>query len=150
MSNDIMSPERLQRCGEIAQKVIFNWQRTNSLTYVLRATDAVHGLALAELRARRFLLGLTEQDLVELPLNDVLMVFALVEGQVQAFRQFQGRLPPSFQTSVPAGAAMSEEQAARILAQLRVETPHDEGKFLRVAIGPPPGPASAAQPPEGA
>lgn len=147
MSSDNISPHQAQLCGDIAQKIIFNWQQTGSLSYVLRATDSVHGLQLAELRQRRFLLGLTEQDLVELPVNDVLMVFALVEGQVQALAHFQGNLPPSFRTSVPAGEDLSEEQASRILAQLRIETPHDEGKFLRVAIGPPPGTANVNEPP---
>jgi len=146
MSHDATTAQRLQRCGDIAQKIIFHWQQTNNLQYVLRATDSIHGLQLADLRQRRFLLGLTEQDLVELPVNDVLLVFSLIEGQVQALAHFQGQLPPSFRTSVPAGEDLTEEQAARILAQLRIETPHDPGRFLRVALASPPPDASGPPP----
>jgi hypothetical protein len=125
----------MQRCADIAQKIIFRWQRTNRFEYSLRATSPVEGLEISELRKRKFALGAGEEDFGELPLDDVLAIFALIERQVQALKQFQGNLPPSYRTSIQVGPDFSDDQAARILAQLRIETPHDPGKYLAVAVG---------------
>lgn len=135
-TSDLDLPQRMQRCADIAQRLIFNWQRTNRFEYTVRATDAVHGIDIGELRKRRFSLAAGTEDYGVLPVDDVLVIFSLIERQVQALQQFQGNLPSSFRSSIQVGSDFSDDQAARVLAQLRIETPHDPGKHLKIALGP--------------
>jgi hypothetical protein len=129
--DDIFTQERMQRCADIAMKILFNWQRTNSLAYTVRATDSVAGISLPELRKRTFSVGVGD-DLTDLPLNDVLAVFSILQKQYAALKQHTNAPPGNFTISVQMSGDWSDEEAAQLLSQLQIETPFDADKHLRI------------------
>jgi len=128
---ELFTQQRMQRCADIALKIVVNWQRTNSFAYTVRATESVEGISLAELRKRYFSVGIGD-DLVDLPLDDVVAVFSIVEKHSAAMKS-RGTTPGQLSISLQAPSDFSDEEAARILSQLQIEAPFDTGKWLRVS-----------------
>src|SRR5688500_10668331 len=133
---ETFSPQRMQRCADIAHKIIAHWEATNTFTYVVRATDSVDGIDLAELRKRNFAVGVGD-DLAVVPLSDVLVIISIIEKQAAAMKAV--KVPPLTSLSIPVQVAsdFSDEEAVRLLSQIRIETPFDKGPVLRFSSTPP-------------
>ncbi len=59
------------------------WRINNSFQYIVRATESVDGLALADLRKHYFAVGIGNH-LTEIPFHDMLVVFSMIEQEVAA------------------------------------------------------------------
>ena len=121
----------MDRCCRIQQLILENWRRTKVLDYVVRATEPVMGLPLSELRLNYFSVGVGN-DLTDLPLTDVLVVFSMIAQTAAAMRakvannETAGRLQFSITTD------FSDADATRLLSQMKIETPFDSCQFLKV------------------
>lgn len=130
--------QRMEVCAAIASKLLANLEATQQPSYTLRATAPIGGQSLGDLWQHRFLLGLGE-DLQEVSLNDVLTVFSLLEQQGAAVRELQNRPAGAYSVSVQVASDFSDAEALRILSQLRIETPFDEGEVVQFVRGQRPG-----------
>lgn len=126
--------QRLEVCAAIASKLLANLEATQLPGYTLRATAPIGGQSLGDLWQHRFLLGLGE-DLQEVTLNDVLTVFSLLEQQSAAARELQTRPAGEYSVSVQVPSEFTNAEALRILSQLRIETPFDEGEVVQFVRG---------------
>lgn len=134
---DDLDSQRMERCAEIASRIIANWEATNSFDYTVRATDSVGGLDLKQLRSRTFAVGVGN-DLTELPLDDALVIFSLIERHSIAQRHLASSPAGTYSVKTDLPTQFSDAEVVRLLSQLRIETPFDDGEVLRVAMGKPP------------
>ncbi len=132
MNSEVFSKDRMRRCTEIQRRIMDAWQATNSLRYVVRATEPVVGLELSDLRNQYFAVG-TEGNVTEIPFHDMLVVFSLIEQEAAALKA-RDRTPgeTEFKVSFRISTSFTDEEAARMLSWIRIESPHDGGGFLRV------------------
>jgi hypothetical protein len=127
---EIFDQQRMDRCAKIQRAIMKNWQRTNSFTYTVGATDSVNGITLDELRKRYFAVGVG-QDLVEVPLTDVLVIFSMIRQEVAALKKIKGKPPSNFKDRFQISTAFSDEEAVGLLSGIPIETPFDQEKYLR-------------------
>jgi hypothetical protein len=126
------SQQRMNRCARIQQSILENWQRTTVLEYVVRATESVAGASLTQLRTQYFSVGVGD-DLTDLPLTDLLVVFSMIAQAIAALRakvaanEKQGKIQYSITTD------FSDDDAVRLLSQMKIETPFDNFPFLQIA-----------------
>lgn len=121
----------MNRCSRIHQQILENWQRTKSLEYVVRATEPIAGLSLSELRLQYFSVGVGD-ELTDLPFTDFLVVFAMIAQTVAAMRakMAKNEIGGSFQLSI--STDFSDTDALTLLSQIKVETPFDTSKLLKI------------------
>lgn len=134
---EIFSQQRMDRCVKIEQAIMANWQKTKSLAYTVRCTDSVEGISLGEFRKRYFTVGVGTA-LTDIPFIDLLVVFSLLEQQVadlkaeMARQKKKGARNKEFSVRSRISTSYTDEEAVRILSQIRIETPHDKTKYLRI------------------
>lgn len=119
---EIFNQERMVRCTKIASAIIDNARRTNSFEYKVRATEVTDGLTFDELRKQYFSVGIGD-DLTDVPFTDLLVIFSLVSQDWKAGKG-AGQLSVSTE--------YSDEEAYQLLSQIRIETPFDKDKVLRI------------------
>ena len=123
---------RMDRCSRIHQSILENWQRTKILDYVVRAREPVAELSLPELRLQYFSVGVGN-DLTDLPFTDVLVVFSMIAQTAALMRAkvAKNEKEGKFQFSITTD--FSDSNAARLLSQMKIETPFDTHKLLKIA-----------------
>lgn len=129
-TSEIFNQLRMERCAALQRAILENWQKTTASPYTVRATAAVAGLPLAELRLQYFAVGAGE-ELIEIPFHDMLVVFVMIEQTTAAMRRLDksttaGTIQFKISTVFP------DDEALRLLARIRVETPFDDEPFLRL------------------
>ncbi len=130
MDSERFSEKRFQKCMDIRTAIMKNWETTNSLSYIVRATDSVHGISLDELRKRYFAVGVND-NLTEIPFIDLLVVFSMIEQELEAIREREKSSGPS-KIKYQVSTHWPDEEAVQILSNVVIETPFDEGKNLRI------------------
>jgi hypothetical protein len=128
---EIFNQARMDRCMKIATAIMQNWALTNSFNYTVRATAPVDGLTLTELRKHYFAVGV-KNDLADLPFIDLLVVFSAIEQQSAKLKERKNTGEPEFKIHIRLTTDWSDEDAARLLSQMRIETPFDKEKYLRI------------------
>ncbi len=136
MSNaEIFSQSRMDRCAEIQRAIMLEWRKTNYFNYVVRATERVSGIELCELRRLYFTVGIGD-DVRDIPFHDMLVVFSMIEQEIAASRKRaatpEARNEANFTIKYQISTEFSDEEAVRLLSGIRIETPFDEGKYLRI------------------
>lgn len=127
-TKEIFNQSRMERCAAIHRAILENWQKTNASPYTVRATEAVAGLPLNDLRLQYFAVGAGEQ-LTEIPFHDMLVVFVMIEQTTAAMRRLDknataGTIQFKISTVFP------DEEALRLLSKIRIETPFDQDPYL--------------------
>ena len=79
-TSETFSKARMNRCAEIQHAIMINWRKTNSFSYVVRATESVTGIDLAELRKHYFTVGVGDY-LYDIPFHDMLVVFSMIKQE---------------------------------------------------------------------
>lgn len=137
MKSEVFNQKRMDRCSKIKAAIMENWRRTNSFTYTVRTTCPVEGMTLDALRKQYFVVGVGD-DLVEIPFVDMLVVFSMIEQECEALRKMRPPFPKTFRVKYRIDTAFSDERAARLLASIRIESPFDGGKTMRIVADRPP------------
>lgn len=134
-TSETFSQDRMDRCAEIQHSIMTNWQKTNSFTYVVRATESVAGIDLAELRKHYFTVGVGD-NLRDIPFHDMLVVFSLIEQQCAAMEKHKNdpnaKNKKEFTIKYTISTAFHNKEAVRLLSGIQIETPFDDRKFLRI------------------
>jgi len=134
-TSETFSESRMDRCAKIQRSIMDNWQRTNSFTYVVRATESLGGADLDQLRKQYFSVGVGDQ-LQEIPFHDLLVVFSMIEQEFAALedyrRETNGRAEAQFTINYQISTNFPDEEAVRLLSGIRIEMPFDGGKFLQI------------------
>ena len=134
-TSEIFSQDRMNRCAEIQHAIMTNWQQTNSFNYVVRATESVAGIELSELRKHYFTVGVGD-NLRDIPFHDMLVVFSTIEQQCAALEKRKNdpnaKNEQEFTIKYQISTDFPDEEAARLLSGIQIETPFDDGKFLRI------------------
>ena len=110
-----------------------NWHKTNAFTYTVRATDPIEGITFDELRKRYFAIGIGE-DLTEIPFIDMLVVFSMIEQEAKAIKNRPDKKAKRGEIKYQVTTDYSDEDAARLLSAIQIETPFDTGKYLRIVV----------------
>ncbi len=131
MTGETFNQQRMDRCMAIAHALLENWRKTNSFTYTVRATQALHGLTLDDLRTHYFAVGVGD-NLTDLPFTDLLVVFSIIQQETVAVRNRPDKIAKKFQVSYQITTNWPDEEAARLLSQIRIETPFDPKPYLRL------------------
>lgn len=131
---ELATKQRMEHCAAIASQLMAHWEATGNFEYTLRATAAIGGLELKELRERKFVLGLGD-ELSELSLDEVLAVFSLLEQQGLAMQQLQNQPQGTYTFTAQVPEKFSDLEAVRILSQLKLQTPHDSGEVAQWLLG---------------
>ena len=132
---DAFNQARMNRCSRIQQFILENWQRTTVLDYTVRATESVVGLSLTELRLQYFAVGVGN-DLVDLPFTDLLVVFSMIGQAIAALKAKVAAKEKAGKIQFSITTDFSNDDAIRLLSQMRIETPFDDLPFLKIeAIG---------------
>lgn len=125
----------MNRCAEIQRAIMANWQETKSLSYVVRATESVTGVDLDELRKHYFTVGVGD-NLRDIPFHDMLVVFSMIEQACAALEKRKSnpktKAEREFAIQYQISTDFPDEEAVRILSGIQIETPFDDGKFLRI------------------
>lgn len=127
-TKEIFSQSRMERCASLHRAILENWQKTTSSPYTVRATEAISGLTLADLRRQYFAVG-AAGDLTEIPFHDMLVVFVMIEHTTAALRRLdkhatEGTIEFKIWTVFP------DREAERLLSKIRIETPFDQQPYL--------------------
>jgi hypothetical protein len=125
------SQARMNRCGRIHQLILENWQTTKVLDYVVRAREPIAGLSLAELRLQYFSVGVGN-DLTDLPLTDLLVVFSMIAQTAAMMRAKVAKNEREGQFRFSITTEFSDADAVTLLSQMKIETPFDVEKFLKI------------------
>ncbi|MES1213488.1 MAG: hypothetical protein ABUL64_02790 [Singulisphaera sp.] len=132
---EIFSKARMDRCATIHRTIMENWRATDSFAYVVRATDSVSGISLNELRTRYFAVGVGE-FVWEVPFHDMLVVFSMIEQECKELKKWHERSasdrPENFTIRYEISTSFPDNEVVRLLRGVRVETPFDAHKFLRI------------------
>jgi hypothetical protein len=125
------SQARMNRCSRIHQLILETWLRTKVLGYVVRARESLAGLSFPELRLQYFSVGV-EHDLTDVPFTDVLVVFSMIAQTAALMRAKVARNEKegNFQFSIT--TEFSDAEALRLLSQMKIETPFDTFRFLKI------------------
>ncbi len=123
--------KRMDKCMKVAGVIIDNFLATKNFTYTIRATHATNGLSLGDLRKQYFSVGVGN-DLTELPFVDTLVVFSFVEQQVQGLLAQSPKTGANFKVQVRITTLWPDEEAAKLISRMRIETPFDPYRFLQV------------------
>jgi hypothetical protein len=129
--SEIFNEKRMNRCGKIMQQITNNWVRTKRFTFVVRATDSIHGITLDELRTRYFSVGIGD-ELTDIPFHDMLVVFSMLEQQGEALKNRKNKSAKAFSVQFKISTEFPDEEAVRLLSKLRIETPFDDGPYMRI------------------
>ena len=133
--SEIFSESRMDRCSQIQRSIIDSWQRTNSFSYIVRATESLEGMDLDDLRKQYFSVGVEDQ-LQDIPFHDMLVVFSMIEQELAALEEYRqqsgGKPEPHFRIEYQISTDFPDEEAVRFLSGIRIETPFDRGKLLRI------------------
>jgi hypothetical protein len=134
MKAERFSQSRMDRCAKIAVSIIDNWRRTNFFDYTIRATDSVDGISLDELRKRYFGVGVGE-NLVEIPFTDLLVVLSILKKDYEAIQRSKDKIAKAstFKIKVRVKTVFSDDEVLRLFSGVRIQTPFDNGKTLRLA-----------------
>ncbi len=122
---------RMDRCVRIQQSILQNWQQTTVFEYTVRATESIEGLSLPELRLQYFSVGVRD-ELTDLPFTDTLVVFSMISQAIAALKakmaanEKEGQIRFSITTDFP------DDIATRMLSKMKIETPFDNSKFLKI------------------
>lgn len=122
-TREIFNQQRMERCAAIQRAILENWQKTSTSPYTVRATESVAGLSLAELRLQYFAVGAGE-ELAEIPFHDMLVVFVMIEQTTAAMRKLD-RNATAGTIEFKISTVFPDEEALRLLAKIRIETPFD-------------------------
>ena len=127
------SQARMNRCIRIQQVILEHWQQTRTLEYVVRATESVAGLSLADLRLQYFSVGISS-DLTDLPFTDLLVVFSMIAQTAAAMRAkvANNDKTGSFRFSITTD--FTDVDALKLLSQIKIETPFDSSEFLKLDV----------------
>ena len=132
---EIFNQKRMDRCGKIQRSIMVNWQNTNQFFYIVRATESLEGCSFDELRKKYFAVGVSDDDLQELPLIDVLVIFSMIIQECAELEKRKGKDEKDFTIKYKIKTEYSDDETAQILSQMRIETPFDEGNYLRISAG---------------
>jgi hypothetical protein len=147
MANEIPKQARMDLCMVVERAIMDGWRKSGTLNYTARATAPIDGLTLDQLRNQHFVVGVGD-DLVEVPLIDLLTIFSILEKEIAALKEARNLPQGEYRVNFEVAPDFSDEEATLLLAGIRIETPFDKGKFLRVAVGPtPPSSAGGSQQP---
>ncbi len=130
MDSERFNEKRFQGCMDIRTAIMKNFETTNSFSYTVRATDSVHGISLDELRKRYFAVGVND-NLTEIPFIDLLVVFSMIEQELEAIREREKSSGPS-KIKYQVSTQWPDEEAVQILSNVVIETPFDEVNNLRI------------------
>lgn len=129
---EVFNQKRMDRCAKIQRAIMINWQKNNKFDYTVRATQAVSGMLLEDFRKQYFIVGVGN-DLTELPFTDMLVIFSMIEQETNALKQ---RKPikgeKEFKVKFQISTFFSDEEAARLLSSIRIETPFDKMPYMRI------------------
>lgn len=127
------SQDRMNRCADIQRAIMVNWQEANSFSYVARATASVAGIGLNELRKHYFTVGVGG-SLRDIPFHDMLVVFSMITQESAALkkRKNNSEAGAEFTIEYQVSTAFSDEEAVKLLRGIQIETPFDDGQFLRM------------------
>jgi len=130
--NEIFSQQRIERCGRLCHAIMDNWQQSRPFLYVVRATESLHGLSLADLKSRYFSVGVADNgEFTDLPLTDLLVLFSMVEQTVAAIKKVpEGQSSGSIDYKIR--TVFSDEVAIKLLSRIRIETPFDDASHLAI------------------
>ncbi len=128
---EVFNQRRMDRCIAIQRSIMDSWRLNNSFQYVVRATESVEGLSLADLRKQYVTVGVGER-LTEIPFHDMLVVFSLIEQEFTALKNRTKSSATEFTIKFQISTDFTDDEAARLLSQIHIETPHDKGKRLRI------------------
>lgn len=127
---ETFNQNRMNRCAGIAKQIINKTIKAQEVRYVARATQKVGGMTLDELRMQYFGVGPDRNNLVDVPFIDMLVIFSIVMQQLEDHSKSRGK--KEFTSSMQVTTDWPDEAAARLLSQIVIQTPFDEGKVLRV------------------
>jgi hypothetical protein len=135
--SEIFNQSRMDRCAKIQRAIMEDWRKTNSFNYTVRATQSVYGISLDELRTHYFSVGVGD-DLTELPFTDMLVVFSMIEQECAALTNRPNKPETDFTIRYMVTTDWPDEEAVRLRSRMRIETPFDTGKCLRIEATPQP------------
>ena len=130
-TSEVFNQDRMNRCVAIQRSIMEAWRKTNSFQYVVRATESVDGLSLDDLRKHYFAVGVGNQ-VTEMPLHDMLVVFSMIEQKVAASKNRPKTPASEFTIKYQISTDFSDDEAARLLSQIQIDTPFDKGKRLQI------------------
>jgi hypothetical protein len=122
---------RMNRCSRIHQLILENWQRTKVLDYVIRAREPLAELPLPELRLQYFSVGVGD-DLTDIPFTDLLVVFSMIAQTAALMRAKAARKETEGRFQFSITTEFSDADAVRLLSQMKIETPFDTLKLLKI------------------
>lgn len=139
--SEIFNQDRMNRCLKIQREIMENWVRTNRFDYTVRATQSVDGLTLDGLNNHYFTVGVGDK-LQDVPFLDLLIIFELIRQQNLRKQEVDAKtkwlkskgkpVPKRMTRQLAIKTQFSDEEVAGLLAGLRIETPFDKSKLLRV------------------
>jgi len=133
-TSEVFNQKRMDRCLNIQQAIMDRWRKSDGFRYIARATQSLDGMTLDDLRKQYFAVGCDENDLVEIPFLDMLVIFDLIR---QTFVGLKNRTDESATLKLQVTTDFSDRDAVILLSSIEIETPFDTGKYLRLAADPP-------------
>ena len=127
---EIFNQKRMGRCSDIARQIVEKWVPTRIVQYVARATQKLDGMTIDDLRTQYFAVGADADRATEVPFLDMLVIFSLAHQQMEAIANSPDKDHVRMEIAVTTD--WPDEDAVRLLSRLQIETPFDEGKFLRL------------------
>ncbi|MEK6234241.1 MAG: hypothetical protein N2C14_05990 [Planctomycetales bacterium] len=132
---EIFSQSRMYRCARITRLIMDAWRTTKSFQYLVEATESLEGLTLDELRKQNFNVRI-QDDLTEIPFTDFLVVFSMIAQENQARKIAAKELTKHGENTIRVEYQITtdfpDEEVLKMLAEIRIETPLDSGKYLRI------------------
>ncbi len=130
--SEVFNQKRIDRCTEIQRSIMDNWQKTNSFFYIVRATDSVEGCTLDELRKKYFAVGISEDNLQEIPFTDLLVIFLMIIQENAELEKRKGKNEKEFKISYHITTEFTDSQAIQVLSDVVIQTPFDACETLSI------------------
>jgi hypothetical protein len=129
---EVFNQKRMDRCAKIQRAIMDNWSKTNSFYYIVRVTESVEGCTIEDLRKKYFAVGISENDLQEIPFTDLLVIFSMIIQENAQLEKRKGKKEKKFKISYQITTEFSDEIAAQLLSDIKIQTPFDDGKYLKI------------------
>jgi len=116
--SEIFNKRRMDRCLDVALRIIDNWRKTNSYSYRVVSREPIEGKTLDELKKLYFAVGVAGH-LTDIPFLDMLIVFDFIAKETAARLEHRGET--EFKTSVQLKTEFSEGEAFALLKQITIQ-----------------------------
>ena len=126
-TSEVFNHKRMERSIGIAKLIVNNCMKEKTYgAYAIYATESVANDSFDELRKRYFSIGIP-WDMTEIPFMDLLVVLSIVD---QLFTQNKAGIV-AVDAKLERISHFSVEEAVRLLSSFNIETPFDDGTYLR-------------------